>query len=143
MPQNGQDEIPVDPLAAALKRGERARTSILAAQGRLLDVDEVAAHLRMSRDEVLQRQVRGRLLALPLGDGTLGFPSWQFAEYGLLPGIETIFRNIGVDDPWMQAAYFLSGERLLDGKTPLDVLRRGDVESVRRAAAAYGEPFAS
>jgi hypothetical protein len=142
-PQNGRHDATTDPLAAALARGERARRSILAAQGELLAVDEVAARLRMSRDEVLQRQMRGRLLALPLKDGVLGFPAWQFAEYGLLPGIETIFRNIGVDDPWMQAAYFLSGELLLDGQTPLDVLRRGDVEAVRRAAAAYGEQLAA
>jgi hypothetical protein len=141
--ENGQHQATKDPLAAALRRGERARRSILAAQGNLLDVDEVAAHLGMTREEVLDRQIRGRLLALPLEDGTLGFPSWQFAEYGLLPGIETIFRNIGVDDPWMQAAYFLSGELRLDGQTPLEVLQRGDIEAVRKAAAAYGEQLAS
>jgi hypothetical protein len=142
-PQNGQSKAPIDPLAAALKRGERARRSILAAQGDLLDVAEVAARLAMSREDVLQRQNRGRLLALPLEDGKLGFPSWQFAERGLLPGLDTVLRNIGVDDPWMQAAYFLSGELRLDGRTPLEALRRGEVEAVRRAAAAYGEPFAS
>ena len=142
-PQNGQHEVSADPLAAALKRGERARQSILAAQGELLDVAEVAARLHMSREDVLQRQSRGRLLALSLADGTLGFPSWQFAEGGLLPGLDTVLRNIGVDDPWMQAAYFLSGERLLNGRTPLEVLQRGEVEAVRKAAAAYGEPFAS
>ena len=143
LPHNGQGEALPDPLKASFIRGERARKRILAAQGELLDVAEVAARLDMSHEDVLQRQHRGRLLALPLKDGTLGFPSWQFAEHGLLPGIETVFRNIGVDDPWMQAAYFLSGELLLDGQTPLDALRRGDIEAVRRAAAAYGEPFAS
>jgi hypothetical protein len=142
-PRNGQREAPADPLAAALERGERARKSILAAQGELLGVAEVAARLDMSPDEVLKRQERGRLLALPLDDGTFGFPSWQFAERGLLPGLDTVFRNIGVDDPWMQAAYFLSGELRLDGRTPLEMLQRGEVEAVRRAAAAYGEQSAS
>lgn len=142
-PKNGRHTAPQDALAAALRRGARARQSILAAQGALLLTDEVATRLGLSRDDVRSRQMRGRLLALPMQDGTLGFPSWQFAERGLLPGLEAVLRNIGVDDPWMQAAYFVSGERLLAGQTPLDVLRRGDVEAVRKAAAAYGEPFAS
>ena len=139
----GQNGTIDDRLAAALRRGERACQNILAVQGKLLDVAEVGARLGMSREDVLQRQSRGRLLALPREDGTLGFPSWQFADRGLLPGLDTIFRNIGVDDPWMQAAYFLSGDLRLDGRTPLEMLRRGEVEAVRRAAAAYGEQLAS
>ena len=141
--QNGQDEVVPDPLAAALMRGERARQSILAAQGKVFDVDEVAARLAVGREDVLQRQNRGLLLALPRNDGTSGFPSWQFTESGLLPGLETVLRDIGVRDPWMQAAFFLSGDVRLDGWTPLEVLQRGEVEAVRRAAAAHGEQLAS
>ena len=143
MTENGRHETRADPLAAALKRGERVRQSILAAQGDLLDVAEVAARLGMSQDDVLRQQSRGLLLALPRDEGTVGFPSWQFAERGLLPGLETVLRDIGVRDPWMQAAFFLSGDARLDGWTPLEVLQRGEVEAVRRAAAAHGEQLAS
>ena len=39
----------------------------------------------------------------------------------------------------MRAAFFLSGDPRLNGATPLEELRRGNIEAVRRAASAYGE----
>ena len=104
---------------------------------------EVAARLEMSPDKVLKRQERGRLLALPWRMGRSGFPPGSSPSAGSCPGLDTVLRNIGVDDPWMQAAYFLSGELRLDGRTPLEALQSGEVEAVRRAAAAYGEQIAS
>jgi hypothetical protein len=139
----GQNGSVAGPLASALRRGERVRQRLLAAQGDLLDAASVATRLGTSLADVTERQDRGLLLGLPLDDGTLGFPTWQFVESGLLPGLDVAFRDIGVRDPWMQAAYFLSGDARLDGQTPLDMLRRGEIEAVRRAAAAYGEQLAS
>jgi hypothetical protein len=132
-----------DPLAAAKRRGEIARRGLLAAQGELLGAAEAAARLGVSQSEVDRRRVLGQLIALPIESGAQAFPSWQFVDGGLLPGLEAVLRDIGVRDPWMQAAYFLSGDIRLDGQTPLEMLRRGEAEAVRRAAAAYGEQLAS
>ena len=56
-----------------------------------------------------------------------------------LTGFESALRELGVRDPWMKAAFFLSGDPRLDGASPLEVLRRGDPEAVLRAARGYGE----
>ena len=128
-----------DPLATAKARGEQAKHDILAAQGELLDAGEVAARLRCDLAEVENRRRQGLLIALPGIDGRRGFPAWQFTDKGLLPGLEEVLRDIGVASPWSRAAFFLSGDIRLDGRTPLETLLHGDVEAVRRAAAAYGE----
>lgn len=128
-----------DPLAAARARGEQAKRDILVAQGDMLDVTEVAARLRIGVGEVEARRQRGLLLAIPLGDGSWGFPIWQFTGDGVLPGLEDVLRDLGTSGPWAQAAFFTGGDIRLNWQTPLEVLLRGEIAAVRRAAAAYGE----
>ena len=48
------------------------------------------------------------------------YPLWQVRDGATLPGLEAVLR-----------------ERL-DGKTPLDVLRAGDIAAARAAARMYG-----
>jgi hypothetical protein len=132
-----------DPLWAARQRGEQAKRDILASQGDMLDADEVAARLGCDVAEVERRRHDGLLLALPTEPGRLGFPAWQFADSGLLPGLEDVLRNMSVRSPWMRAQFFLSGDLRLDGRTPLEMLLRGEIDAVRRAGAAYGEQLAS
>jgi len=128
-----------DPLAAARARGEQAKRDLLAVQGEMLSVVEVAARLGCSVSEVEQRHQRGLLIALTDEYGKRGFPAWQFTDSGSLPGLEEVLADMGVDGPWSRAAFFFSGDIRLDWRTPLEVLLSGDVEAVRRAAAAYGE----
>ena len=56
-----------------------------------------------------------------------------------MPGLEEVLRSFGVEEPWMQASFFLRQNGRLDDRRPLDALREGDVEAVKRAASAYGE----
>ena len=132
-----------DPLAAARWRGEQAMRDILAIQGDLLDASEVASRLKLSPADIEQRRQDGLLLALPLDNGSFGFPAWQFADGGLLPGLEPVFRDMGVRDPWMQAEFFLNDNIDLDARTPLEMLLKGEARAVRRAAAMFGEHVAS
>jgi hypothetical protein len=128
-----------DPLAAARARGEQAKRDLLAMQGDMLVAAEVAARLGLSLSEIEKRRRSGLLLALPDDQGRFGFPEWQFTANGLVPGLEEALSDIGVNSPWSQAAFFFSGDIRLDWHTPLEVLLRGDIDAVRRAAAAYGE----
>lgn len=132
-----------DPLAAAKRRGEQAKRDILAAQSLLLDAPAVAARLGVSREEVETRRRAGLLLALPLDDGTFGFPAWQFTDGGLLQGLEEVLRVLPAPDPWSRLLFLQSGDPYLDDQTPLDLLQRGKIEPVRRLAAAYDELVAS
>ena len=132
-----------DPLARARARGEQAKRDILVSQGEMLDAPAVARRLGIDAPQVEQRRRDGMLLALPIESEKLGFPAWQFTENGVLPGLEEVFQSMSVRSPWMRAAFFLSGDLRLNGRTPLETLLHGEIDAVRRAGAAYGEQLAS
>ena len=69
----------------------------------------------------------------------LRFPKWQFSQNGLLPGIVKVTENFRGSDPWEAMLYFLAQHRSLDGKSPLDLLRAGEVGKVLRHAKEYSE----
>lgn len=135
---------PGDPLAEARLRGLRMRERLLGAEGGTVSAGEAGELLGgISRQAVDKRRRAGRLLALPAGGRGYRYPVWQFAEGGVLPGLEEVLPDLGVGDPWMRAAFFLGGNVRLEGDTPLEELRRGRVEKVRRAARSYGEQGAA
>lgn len=128
-----------DPLARARLRGLEFRGEILRREGGTLSADQVATHLGLSRQAVDKRRRAGKLIGLSLGRRGYAYPVWQLGQEGILPGLEEVLTSLNVHDPWMRATFFLSGDPRLDGATPLEELRRGNVEAVRRAASAYGE----
>jgi hypothetical protein len=106
-----------------------------------MNAEEVGGLLGgISRQAVDKRRRAGKLLALPAGERSWRYPVWQLeAEGGVLPGLEEVLRNFGVEDPWTRAAFLLGGNDRLSGKRPLDALREGLVEDVARAARSVGE----
>ena len=128
-----------DPLAAARLRGLKARDQMLGAEGGTLSVSRVAEHLRISRQAVDKRRRSGKLIGFDVGRHGHAYPAWQFDERGVLPGLDAVLAAMQVRDPWMQAAFFLSGDPRLAGDTPLSRLRRGDVDAVVLAARGYGQ----
>ncbi len=128
-----------DPLAAPRLRGLEARRQLLQAEGGPLTVEQVARCLGITRQAVDKRRRTGRLIYLSTGRRGYAYPAWQLQAAGVLPGLESAISELSVRDPWAQAAFFLSGDPRLDGETPLEALRRGNVEAVRHAARGYGE----
>lgn len=142
-PQTIESLTEDDPLAEARLRDLGVRETILRSEGGVLTVKEVAQRLGISRQAVHNRRRAGRLLALPLGQHRYVYPAWQLESGAILPGIEDVLTEFYEIDPWTQAAFFLSENSYLNGRRPLDELRRGHVESVRRAAGALGEQGAA
>jgi hypothetical protein len=132
-----------DPLAAARLRGLEARARLLRVEGEPLSVDEVAKALHVTRQAVDKRRRAGKLIGLDTGRRGYLYPRWQIGPDGMLPGLEETLTHLGVRDPWMQAAFFVSGSTYLDGETPVAALRSGRLRDVVRAAAAYGEQGAA
>ena len=130
--------VAADPLADARLRGLAIRDELLQREGGTLAVEQVAAHLGLTRQAVDKRRRAGKLLGLHTGRRGYAYPAWQLGQNGVLQGFEETLSALTVQDPWMQAAFFLSGDPRLEGATPLDELRRGNVEAVRRAASGYG-----
>jgi len=137
---------PSDPekiLAASRARGLEARQQRLDAEGGAWTVDQVASHLRVSRQSVDKRRKARKLLALTVGRRGYLYPSWQFARHGVLSGLETILRALAANDPWAQVIFMLSPSDRVGNQTPLDALRPGKVDGVKMAASASGEDCAA
>jgi hypothetical protein len=128
-----------DPLTEARLRGIRAREEILEAGGGVLPAEEVARLLHLTRQGVDKRRRARRLIGLDVGRRGYAYPAWQFEGGAVLPGLEEALRAMRALDPWMQAAFMVTGNARLGGRTPLAELRRGRVEAVARAARAGGE----
>lgn len=128
-----------DPLAAAKARGIEKQRDLLAAEGGAVGVDELASALRISRQAVDKRRRAGKLLALPRGGHRWVFPGWQVARGRTVPGLEEVLSALGGHDPWSALIFFLTPDRLLNNRSPLQALRAGDRAAVVRAAERYGE----
>lgn len=128
-----------DPLGPARARGLRAWNAILAEEGGTLDAEEAAMQLGVSIEDIEQRRKAGRVLAVDTGTHGYRYPVWQFIGASMLPGLEEILLLLAGHPPLAQMRFFLSGNLRLEGKRPLDMLRRGAVEQVRRAARTFGE----
>lgn len=83
------------------------------------------------------------LLRLELRDGRVGYPIFQFEGDRILPGIPDVVRTLSAvaATTWTVASWLTSPSSELDGNTPLERLRRGEVPDVAvvadRLAAAW------
>jgi hypothetical protein len=133
----------LDPLAVAKARGDQAKLDILADQGEVLDADEVAVKLGLTVADIDAQREEGLLVALPLTTGCWVFPSWQFVDGGLIPGLEDVLRSLPAPGPWSRILFLQGSDPYLDGQTPLELIRKGEIGPVQRLAAAYDELVAT
>jgi hypothetical protein len=126
-----------NPLIEAQLRGVAMKREMLKAEGGTLSASELAGHLGISVQGVNKRRDRNRVFWLERGTGYC-YPAFQIADEGLLPGIQDVLGAFTVSDPWMRVHFMLTADTRLDGQRPLDLLRAGDIEVVKRAAAAFG-----
>jgi len=128
-----------DPLAEARLAGLRSKTFLLQAEGGAVPVEEAAAMLGLTRQAIDRRRRGGRLIGLTMGRRGYLYPVWQFGEHGTIPGLEETLAALDSFGPWSQVSWFISPNTRLGGRSPLSVLREGQVEQVVRAAQLYGE----
>lgn len=127
-----------DPLALAKLRGLKLKQQLIEAEGGCSNSEEIAQMLGVSRQAINQRRQRGKLIGLPKGKGKYLYPLWQFTDTGkTIRGLETVLEQLQELDPWMQITFFLNPNVRLDNKTPLEMLRRENVESVIVSAIVF------
>jgi hypothetical protein len=134
---------PADPLAKARLRGLARRDTLLGAEGGALSSEGFAERLHVSRQAIDKRRLAGKLLALDVGRRGYLYPVWQLVPEGLLMGLEETLEALRSHPPLAKARFFLSANARLSGERPLDLLRRGEVARVLRAALAFAEQGAS
>ncbi|EYF01764.1 hypothetical protein [Chondromyces apiculatus] len=132
-----------DPLAPARARAVEGVKEILAAEGGTLQVEEAATQLGITPAELEQRRAAGKVLGVELEPEGYGYPSWQFIGPHMLLGIEEIMPLLADDPPLAQMRFFLTSNPRLQGKSPLQMLRHGAVDKVRKAALVFGEQGAA
>lgn len=126
-----------DPLRSAKARAAKHLLALLTAEGGPIGVEEVSERLGISRAAVDKRRNAGTLIGISDRSRAIAYPSWQFTDRGVLPGLDDALRAIGVQDPWMRMQFFLTHDPDLQAR-PLDALRKGRREDVAAAANRYG-----
>ncbi len=133
-------QFPVsDPLAMARLRGVIAARELLSADGGTFTVNQVKDLLGISRQAVDKRRKADQLVAVELPRRGLRYPAWQFAGSGTLPGLIEALRILHSHDSWARVRFFVTRSDRLAGRRPLDLLRKGEIEPVLRAAEMFGE----
>lgn len=128
-----------DPLLAAHIRGLANRSQLMQAEGGIVSASTAMQLLGISPQALYRRRKSGKILAVTAGRREWVYPCWQFTEAGMLPGLETVLRELRAHDPWMQLAFMVNGNTRLGGHSPLERLREGRVQDVVEAARMYGE----
>ena len=128
-----------EPLAPAFIRGIQAKRRLIEEHGGTLTADEVGQIIGISRQGVNVRRQADKLIALPTGRHGYRYPTWQFAESGTLPGLEKVLAVLAPHDEWMQVIFFVSKNLRLGGRTPVEVLKTGEIGQVLDAVEIYGE----
>ncbi len=122
----------LDPFAAAIARGVEAREALVRKAGGLLSAAEVARMLGITRQAVDKRRGGGKLLAVKVGSDWR-YPAAQFGPGGATPaGLEEV---IASDSPWGALSFLVSEDTVLEGRTPLQTLRDGGIDIIRRMLA--------
>lgn len=129
-----------DPLAPARIRGIAARERLIDQAGGLLRLNEAAERLGVTPQAVTGRRQRGTILAVPMPNGEWVYPACQFAEYDLVPGIDSFLRAFAEDvDPWTRLSVLLAPSHRFGGRSALQLLEKGMEVEARSIAGTHGE----
>jgi hypothetical protein len=118
-----------------------AAEALRSAEGGALSSDNFAKMLGISNETVRSYQKSNRLIAWRKDRKNLRFPAWQIHNGSILAGLEEVLECAKRKDwsPEEVISFFLTPCDVLKGQRPLDLLRRGEVEPVLRAARQEGD----
>ena len=132
------------PLAEALFRGIEAQQRIKESEGGTVSAEEAGRLLQLdSKQAVIDRYNKHRLLGWREKQGAIRFPVWQFQpQGGVLNGLEEILEILAQSkdlDDWGKVLFFVNPRESLKQQRPLDLLRKGKVDQVKALAQSYVE----
>jgi hypothetical protein len=96
--------------------------------GPFYDTSGLTRWLDISRQALHQRVARHAVLACPLEDGGVVYPTWQFLDNGAtIPSLTDVLSTLadGTDDAWMMALWMRAPSEELDEARPSEWLRAG------------------
>ncbi|MGK6316876.1 helix-turn-helix domain-containing protein [Neorhizobium sp. DT-125] len=131
----GSAVIELDPLVPALARNVEHRQQLIERAGGALSAEEAGKVLGITRQAVDKRRRAGAILAVREGSDWR-YPACQFADGEVAAGVSDVVRGFEGSSPWVALDFLLAPDAALAGRSPLDALRGGDREDVRRLIRA-------
>jgi biotin operon repressor len=127
-------------LAQAFDRAKERKIELLK-RADMLNGEQLAAELGLSRATVDNRRQEGKLLALELvSKRGFRFPQWQrdlVEERDIRASFEAVLNRLAAVGPWSRYRFFVQSSPELDGRTPVEALRAGEGEAVLQAAESW------
>jgi biotin operon repressor len=127
-------------LAQAFDRAEDRKVNLLK-RADMLNGEQLAAELGLSRATVDNRRQEGKLLALEFGTKRgFRFPQWQrdlVEERDIRASFEAVLNRLAQVGPWSRYRFFVQSSPELDGRTPVEALRAGEGAAVLNAAETW------
>lgn len=131
----------LDPLAPAMARNMEHRRRLVEMAGGVISADEAGRILGITRQAIDKRRRSQALLAFREA-GDWRYPACQFDQGEVIAGMVDVVRGFSDAGPWAALDFLLASDSALDGKTPLESLRRGKRETVQRLLRAQqGDGF--
>ena len=132
-PSKKFDEI----FADAYRRAElRLREAVR--QGELVPLEVIAQRMGTTHESLTESVWAGRLFSVPVGQRVF-FPAF-FADSGLArEDLEAVIPHLASREPWSKFAFFTMPHASLDGSNPIDALKRGERDLVKRLALAFND----
>jgi biotin operon repressor len=127
-------------LARAFDRAEERKSELLQ-RADMLNGEQLAAELGLSRATVDNRRQEGKLLALEFGSKRgFRFPQWQrdlVEERDARASFEAVLHRLAAVGAWSRYRFFVQSSPQLEGRTPVEALRAGEGEAVLLAAESW------
>lgn len=129
-----ESSLTIASLEASALEGRRQ----MAMDGEIIALAELAKRLALTRQALNKAQSEQRLFFLPVG-GDRFYPAfWADPELDR-PQLERISRSLGHLSGWSKWQFFTRPKGSLGGRTPLEMLKAGQLELVERCAKAFLE----
>lgn len=126
----------LDPFVPALARNVDHRQSLLERAGGSLSAEEAGKVLGgISRQAVDKRRRAGAVLALREASDWR-YPVCQFQDGEVIDGIADVVKGLSEQGPWATLDFLLAPDTVLGGQSPLEALRAGQRDAVRRLVRA-------
>ena len=125
--------------ARALLQGKKIVEADLKEAGGTFKLEDVQKLLNGVSRQALEKRVKeGSLLAIPGPSNRRRYPTIQFTDDGVVPGLKKVQEALPTRNPWAVLNFLVHPDDRLRGRKPIDVLRNGDVELVVSAARSVG-----
>lgn len=130
----------LSPRARALLRGVEIAHQDLRDSGGAYDLDQVRALLHgVTRQRIDKRIEEGSLLAVPGPSNVRRYPVAQFMDDGsIVPGLREVLTALPTKSGFAALNFLIRPDDRLDGRKPIDLLKKGEIDRVVAAARAYG-----